>query len=43
MAEALGISPSTVKRDWNLARAWLRNELSKSGEMEVSPNAAGLQ
>ncbi len=27
VAEALGISPATVKRDWALARAWLRREL----------------
>lgn len=29
-AEALGISPATVKREWAVARAWLRRELSKS-------------
>jgi DNA-directed RNA polymerase specialized sigma24 family protein len=26
-AEALGVSPATVKRDWTLARAWLNREL----------------
>jgi RNA polymerase sigma factor (TIGR02999 family) len=26
-ADALGISPATVKRDWTLARAWLKREL----------------
>jgi RNA polymerase sigma factor (TIGR02999 family) len=26
-AEALGISPATVKREWTMARAWLRREL----------------
>ena len=26
-AEALGISPATVKRDWAMARAWLAREL----------------
>jgi RNA polymerase sigma factor (TIGR02999 family) len=26
-AEALGISPATVKRDWSMARAWLRSEI----------------
>ena len=26
-AEVLGISPATVKRDWNMAKAWLRSEL----------------
>ncbi len=28
-ADALGISPATVKRDWTLARAWLKRELSQ--------------
>ncbi|MEM1044125.1 MAG: sigma-70 family RNA polymerase sigma factor [Bacteroidota bacterium] len=28
-AEALGISPATVKRDWTLSRAWLNRELSR--------------
>lgn len=27
-AEALGISPRTVKRDWMIARAWLHSELN---------------
>jgi DNA-directed RNA polymerase specialized sigma24 family protein len=27
-ADALGVSPATVKRDWMLARAWLNRELS---------------
>jgi RNA polymerase sigma factor (sigma-70 family) len=27
-AEALGLSPATVKRDWQTARAWLRRELA---------------
>src|SRR5689334_9649362 len=26
-AEALGIAPATVKRDWTVARAWLNREL----------------
>jgi RNA polymerase sigma-70 factor, ECF subfamily len=26
-ADALGVSPATVKREWALARAWLRREL----------------
>ena len=26
-AEVLGVSPGTVRRDWRLARAWLRREL----------------
>ena len=29
-AEALGVSPATVKREWAVARAWLRRELSAS-------------
>ena len=28
-AEVLGISPATVKRDWNTAKLWLRREISK--------------
>lgn len=28
-AEALGISPATVKREWTMARAWLHRELSQ--------------
>jgi RNA polymerase sigma factor (TIGR02999 family) len=28
-AEAVGISPRTVKRDWAIASAWLRSELSQ--------------
>ncbi|MBA4186220.1 MAG: RNA polymerase subunit sigma-70, partial [Acidobacteria bacterium] len=28
-ASVLGISESTVKRDWAMARTWLRRELSK--------------
>lgn len=26
-AEALGVAPNTVIRDWSFARAWLRREL----------------
>ncbi len=26
-AAALGVSPKTVKRDWSVARAWLRREI----------------
>jgi RNA polymerase sigma-70 factor (ECF subfamily) len=29
-AEALGMSPKTVKRDWSVARAWLHREVKKS-------------
>ena len=28
-AEVLGVSPETVKRDWRLAKAWLRRELTQ--------------
>lgn len=28
VAEALGVAPATVKREWSAARAWLRRELS---------------
>jgi RNA polymerase sigma factor (TIGR02999 family) len=28
-AEVLGIAPATVKREWNIARAWLYRELSQ--------------
>jgi RNA polymerase sigma-70 factor, ECF subfamily len=30
-AEALGVAPNTVIRDWNFARAWLRRELGGEG------------
>jgi RNA polymerase sigma factor (TIGR02999 family) len=29
-AEALDMSPKTVKRDWSVARAWLHREVKKS-------------
>jgi RNA polymerase sigma factor (TIGR02999 family) len=29
-AEAMGVSPATVKREWALARAWLRRELASA-------------
>jgi RNA polymerase sigma-70 factor, ECF subfamily len=32
IAEVQGTSPATVKRDWALARAWLRRELGGSAE-----------
>ena len=34
-AEALGISPATVKRDWSTAKAWLYRELSGSRASEA--------
>lgn len=27
IAEPLGVSPATVKRDWQFARAWLQREM----------------
>jgi RNA polymerase sigma factor (TIGR02999 family) len=30
-AEALGVSPASVKRDWTVARAWLNRELAAAG------------
>lgn len=29
VAEVLGVSPATVKRDWEFARAWLRREMER--------------
>jgi RNA polymerase sigma factor (TIGR02999 family) len=31
-AKVLDVSERTVKRDWNVAKAWLRRELSKGGQ-----------
>ena len=31
-AEAAGISPASVKREWTMARAWLRRELASMNE-----------
>lgn len=31
-AEAMGISPRTVKREWSVARAWLYAELAQKGQ-----------
>ncbi len=33
-ATTLGISPATVKRDWSVAKAWLRREVLESGHRE---------
>jgi DNA-directed RNA polymerase specialized sigma24 family protein len=30
IAEVLGISSATVKRDWSVARVWLRTQMAKS-------------
>ena len=34
IAEVLNISPNTVTRDWNVAKAWLYREMSKEREDE---------
>ncbi len=31
-AEVLGLSPATVKREWSVARAWLRRELERGAD-----------
>jgi RNA polymerase sigma factor (TIGR02999 family) len=36
-AEAMGVSPATVKNDWTYARAWLHRELAGDG-----PGAGGV-
>ena len=35
-AEALGISLSTLKRDWNFAKAWLFDQLRSASDRSVS-------
>ncbi|MBZ5654173.1 MAG: sigma-70 family RNA polymerase sigma factor [Acidobacteriia bacterium] len=35
IAEVLGISPSTVKRDWNVAKAWLTRQMRKGKRGEA--------
>jgi hypothetical protein len=30
-AEALGVHPNTVIRDWSLAKVWLKRELNPKG------------
>jgi RNA polymerase sigma factor (TIGR02999 family) len=34
-AEVAGVSPTTVLRDWQLAKAWLLRELSRGGVMSA--------
>lgn len=41
IAEALGISPRTVKRDWKVAKAWLHGELSGIATDDLDPVAKG--
>lgn len=39
-ADALGVSPATVKNDWTYARAWLLREMERSGQ-KASDGVAG--
>ncbi len=39
IAEVLGISPSTVKRDWNVAKAWLTREMKKGNRGDAGAMA----
>ena len=41
VADALGISLSTVKRDWTVAKAWLARELSRGPRENTRPVAQG--
>jgi RNA polymerase sigma factor (sigma-70 family) len=42
-AEALDVSPATVKRDWAAARAWLNRTLrAQSGASEEERDAGGM-
>lgn len=36
-AEALSISPKTVKRDWSAARAWLHREMRRDAKPDCGP------
>jgi len=36
-ADVLGASPRTVKRDWQMARAWLRREMSRAAGQSAAP------
>src|SRR3954451_12313638 len=39
-AQLLGISESTVKRDWNTARVWLYRELDRTKQAGTAPHDA---
>jgi len=39
IAEVLGISASTVKRDWNVAKAWLAREMKRSNSGDSGESA----
>ncbi len=34
-AQVLGVSTSTVKRDWNVAKAWLTREMTRAGDEQT--------
>jgi RNA polymerase sigma factor (sigma-70 family) len=34
-SKVLGVSPATVKRDWNAAKLWLFNEVRKANTHDV--------
>ena len=38
-AKVLDVSERTVKRDWNVAKAWLRRELSRGGQAATRPRS----
>lgn len=40
-AEVLGLSPTTVRREWRRARAWLYRSIIEGGGDETRPLAAG--
>ena len=40
-AEAMGISPRTVKREWNFGRAWLRAELEAKAKVSDQKDGPG--
>jgi RNA polymerase sigma-70 factor, ECF subfamily len=41
IAGVLGISASTVKRDWNVAKAWLTRQMKKGGRGKTRAVAEG--
>jgi len=41
IAEVLGISASTVKRDWNVAKAWLTRQMKKGSRGKTGAVAQG--
>ena len=39
-AEVLGVSPRTVKNDWNVARAWLHRQLKSKTALAPGPSSS---